>query len=177
MFPDGGAGALSRTRKRNPARLAIYNCNLRKCRGRKTVGKIARGFEAVVLIVIRVVVPKLLQDQRDGVEIFGIKRSVENPRDHGASFYCGCISSTVLPRHWHLIMVPLCSINSPCPVALLQPPLASFFYTAVRCGVHRYAQCATLNQYFQCRCASAADRRITDSQSTAAYQTGGLHGI
>ena len=126
MFPDGGAGALSCTRKRNAARLAIYNCNLRKRRGRKAVGKVARGFEAVVLIVIRVVVPKLLQDQRDGVEIFGIKRSVENPRDHGASFYCGCISSTVLPRHWHLIMVPLCSMNSPCPVALLQPQLEAF---------------------------------------------------
>ena len=56
-------------------------------------------------------------------------------------------------------------------------PLASFFCTAMRCGVHRRARCATLNQYFQCRCASAADRRITDSQSTAAYQTGGLHGI
>ena len=177
MFLDGGAGALSRTRERNATRLTVDYGNLRKRRGRKAVGKIARSFEAVVLIVIRVVVPKLLQDQRDGVEIFGIKRSVENPRDHGASFYCGCISSTVLPRRWHLIMVPLCSINSPCPVALLQPPARSFFCTAVRCGVHRRARCATLNQYFQCRCASAADRRITDSQSTAAYQTGGLHGI
>ena len=177
MFPDDGAGALSRTRKRNAACLAIYNCNLRKRRGRKAVGKVACGFEAVVLIVTRVVVPKLLQDQRDGVEIFGIKRSVENPRDHGASFYCGCISSTVLPRYWHLIMVPLCSMNSPRPVLRPCPPLASFFCTAVRCGMQRRARCATLNQYFQCRCASAADRRITDSQSTAAYQTGGLHGI
>ena len=177
MLVDSDAGALSCTRKRNAPRLTVNHRNLRKRRGRKAVGKIARGFEAVVLIVIRVVVPKLLQDQRDGVEVFGIKRSVENPRDHGASFFCGCISSTVLPRRWHLIMVPLCSINSPCPVAHLQPPLASFFCTCARCGVHRRARCATLNQYFQCRCASAADRRITDSQSTAAYQTGGLHGI
>ena len=177
MLVDSDAGALSCTRKRNAPRLTVNHRNLRKRRGRKAVGKIARGFEAVVLIVIRGVVPKLLQDQRDGVEVFGIKRSVENPRDHGASFFCGCISSTVLPRRWHLIMVPLCSINSPCPVAHLQPPLASFFCICDRCGVHRRARCATLNQYFQCRCASAADRRITDSQSTAAYQTGGLHGI
>ena len=177
MLVDSDAGALSCTRKRNAPRLTVNHRNLRKRRGRKAVGKIARGFEAVVLIVIRVVVPKLLQDQRDGVEVFGIKRSVENPRDHGASFFCGCISSTVLPRRWHLIMVPLCSINSPCPVAHLQPPLANFFCICARCGVHRCARCATLNQYFQCRCASAADRRITGSQSTAAYQTGGLHGI
>ena len=127
MLVDSDAGALSCTRKRNAARLAVNHRNLRKRRGRKAVGKIACGFEAVVLIVIRVVVPKLLQDQRDGVEVFGIKRSVENPRDHGASFFCGCISSTVLPRRWHLIMVPLCSINSPCPVAHLQPPARELF--------------------------------------------------
>ena len=177
MFVDGAAGALSCARKRNATRLAVDNGDLRKRRGRKTIGKIARGLKAVVLIVIRIVMPKLLQNQRDGVEIFGIKRSVENPRDHGASFFCGCISSTVLPRRWHSIMVPLCSINSPRPIARPRPPLASFFCTSGRCGVHRHARCATLNQYFQCRCASAADRRITDSQSTAAYQTGGLHGI
>ena len=177
MLVDGGTGALPRARKRNATRLAVDYGNLRKRRGRKAIGKIARGLKAVVLIVIRVVVPKLLQNQRDGVEIFGIKRSVENPRDHGASFFCGCISSTVLPRHWHLNMVPLCSINSPRPVPRQNHPLASFFCTCLRCGVHRRARCATLNQYFQCRCASAADRRITDSQSTAAYQTGGLHGI
>ena len=177
MLLNGGAAALPRTCECNAARLAVDYGDLRKRRGRKAIGKIARGLKAVVLFVIRIVMPKLLQDQRDGVEVFGIKRSVENPRDHSASFYCGCISSTVLPCHWHLIMVPLCSINSPCLVALLQPPLASFFCTCARYGVHRCARCATLNQYFQCRCASAADRRITDSQSTAAYQTGGLHGI
>ena len=177
MFIDGGAGALPRTRERNAARLAVDDGNLRKRRRRKAVGKVARGLKAVVLIVIRIVMPKLLQNQRDGVEVFGVKRSVENPRDHSASFFCGCISSTVLPRHWHLIMVPLCSMNSPRPVLRPCPPLASFFCTCDRCGVHRRARCATLNQYFQCRCASAADRRITDSQSTAAYQTGGLHGI
>ena len=77
MFVDSDAGALSCACKRNAARLTVDYGNLRKRRGRKAVGKIARGFEAVVLIVIRVVVPKLLQDQRDGVEIFGIKRSVE----------------------------------------------------------------------------------------------------
>ena len=87
------------------------------------------------------------------------------------------VANPVLPRYWHLIMVPLCSMNSPCPVPCPSPPLANFFCTCARCGVHRCARCATLNQYFQCRCASAADRRITDSQSTAAYQTGGLHGI
>ena len=177
MFLNGGAGALSRTRERNAARLTVDDGNLRKRRRRKAIGEVARGLKAVVLIVIRIVMPKLLQNQRDGVEVFGIKRSVENPRDHGASFFCGCISSTVLPRYWHLIMVPLCSMNSPCPVPCPSPPLANFFCTCARCGVHRCARCATLNQYFQCRCASAADRRITDSQSTAAYQTGGLHGI
>ena len=177
MFLNGGAGALSCACKRNAACMAVDYGNLRKRRRRKAIGEIACGLEAVVLIVIRIVMPKLLQNQRDGVEVFGIKRSVENPRDHGASFFCGCISSTVLPRYWHLIMVPLCSMNSPCPVPCPSPPLANFFCICARCGVHRCARCATLNQYFQCRCASAADRRITDSQSTAAYQTGGLHGI
>ena len=177
MLVDGGAGALSRTCEHNAARLTVDYGNLRKRRRRKAIGEVARGLKAVVLIVIRIVVPKLLQNQHDGVEVFGIKRSVENPRDHGASFFCGCISSTVLPRYWHLIMVPLCSMNSPCPVPCSSPPLANFFCICARCGVHRCARCATLNQYFQCRCASAADRRITDSQSTAAYQTGGLHGI
>ena len=177
MLLNGGAGALSRTRERNAARLTVDYGNLRKRRRRKTIGEVARGLKAVVLIVIRIVMPKLLQNQRDGVEVFGIKRSVENPRDHGASFFCGCISSTVLPRYWYLIMVPLCSMNSPCPVPCPSPPLANFFCICARCGVQRRARCATLNQYFQCRCASAADRRITGSQSTAAYQTGGLHGI
>ena len=177
VLVDVDARVLPCARKRNAARLAIDHGDLRKRRGRKAIGKIARGLKAVVLIVIRVVVPKLLQDQCDGFEVFGIKRSVENPRDHVASFFCGCISSKVLPRHWHLNMVPLCSINSPRSAPRPNHPLASFFCTCGRCGVHRRARCATLNQYFQCRCASAADRRITDSQSTAAYQTGGLHGI
>ena len=73
--------------KRNAARLAVNHRNLRKRRGRKAVGKVACGLKAVVPIVIRIVMPKLLQNQRDGVEVFGIKRSVENPRDHGASFF------------------------------------------------------------------------------------------
>ena len=60
MFLDGGAGALSCACKRNAARLAVNHRNLRKRRGRKAVGKVARGLEAVVLIVIRVVMPKLL---------------------------------------------------------------------------------------------------------------------
>ena len=75
MFLNGGAGALSRTRERNAARLTVDYGNLRKRRRRKAVGEVARGLEAVVLIVIRVVVPKLLQDQRDGVEIFGIRNA------------------------------------------------------------------------------------------------------
>ena len=161
MFLNGGAGALSCARKRNAACLAVDYGNLRKRRRRKAIGEVACGLEAVVLIVIRIVMPKLLQNQRDGVEVFGIKRSVENPRDHGASFFCGCISSTVLPRYWHLIMVPLCSMNSPCPVPCPSPPLANFFLHMRPLRGHRCARCATLNQYFSMpreRCRSTYHR-------------------
>ena len=129
MFLNGGAGALSCACKRNAACMAVDYGNLRKRRRRKAIGEVARGLKAVVLIGIRIGMPKLLQNQRDGVEVFGIKRSVENPRDHGASFYCGCISSTVLPRRWHLIMVPLCSMNSPRPVPLPYPRSKLFLHS------------------------------------------------
>lgn len=177
MFLDGGAGALPRTRERNAARLAVDYGNLRKRRRRKAIGEVARGLEAVVLIVIPNCYAKAAAESarwRRSLRCQTVGREPARPwclfllRMHIEHSSTTPSASNYGAPVFHELTVP---------GAAPYPPLASFFCTCGRCGVHRCARCATLNQYFQCRCASAADRRITDSQSTAAYQTGGLHGI
>ena len=126
MLLNGGAGALSRTRERNAARLTVDYGNLRKTsttkdnrrgRTRPQGGCTHRYPNCYAKAAAESARCRSLRYQTVGRE----------PARPWCLFLCGCISSTVLPRHWHRIIGALCSMNSPCPVPVPIPSARKLF--------------------------------------------------